>query len=309
MHVLSHFCVSPEVLGGDSLTIMLLISKLNSTFHLKLSPSILFELKTVEVRVSHLYMYDVIQVLLHAVMYSSQDLVNCMVKSKHSSSALSHATSSTLLQDLFDHPLSQFLSQAASGCSEAVVSAAVSAANAPANTYFQGSSVAADISQLNDIFLSGATGFIGSHILQDLIENSNANIHCLVRASSASQPASARLDYCLSKYNIVLTDTQRQRVILHNGDLSKPLFGLPEDQFLLLSERLDAIVHNGAHVNWLMTYAQLRATNVLVSRCSRILRDDAPVRCRDLCYFVGNCNCSALGSHWQAQTICLRIHS
>jgi len=171
MHVLSHFCVSPEVLGGDSLTIMLLISKLNSTFHLKLSPSILFELKTVEVRVSHVYMYDVIQVLLHAVMYSSQDLVNCMVKSKHSSSALSHATSSTLLQDLFDHPLSQFLSQAASGCSEAVVSAAVSAANAPANTYFQGSSVAADISQLNDIFLSGATGFIGSHILQDLIEN------------------------------------------------------------------------------------------------------------------------------------------
>ena len=82
-------------------------------------------------------MYDVIQVLLHAVIYSSQDLVNCMVKSKHSSSALSHATSSTLLQDLFDHPLSQFLSQAASGCSEAVVSAAVSAANASANTYFQ----------------------------------------------------------------------------------------------------------------------------------------------------------------------------
>ena len=49
MHDLSHFCVSPEVLGGDSLTIMLLISKLNSVFHLKLSPSILFELKTVDV--------------------------------------------------------------------------------------------------------------------------------------------------------------------------------------------------------------------------------------------------------------------
>ena len=41
---------SAEVLGGDSLTIMLLISKLNSVFRIKLSPAIMFELKTVNVR-------------------------------------------------------------------------------------------------------------------------------------------------------------------------------------------------------------------------------------------------------------------
>ena len=233
-----------------------------------------------------------------------------MVKSKHVSSNLSHVTSSTLLRDLFDAPLPQFISQAASGCSEAFIAAAVSAADAAPNSYLHGSSFAADISLCSDIFLSGVTGFVGSHLLQDLIENSHANIHCLVRESSASQSASARLHDCLLKYNVELKDEQLRRVIVHNGDLSKPLFGWPEDQFSRLSECIDAVVHNGAHVNWLMTYAQLRAANVLVCYCvgSKMMLD-ALVRCRDLGCFAGNCDGIALGSHWQAQIICSRIHS
>ena len=58
--------------------------------------------------------------------------MNYMAKAQHSSSVLSHATSSVLLRDLFDHSLSQFISEAASGCSEEVVSLAVSAATAHA---------------------------------------------------------------------------------------------------------------------------------------------------------------------------------
>jgi hypothetical protein len=192
--------------------------------------------------------------------------VNYMAKAQQSSSVLSHATSSVLLRDLFDLSLSQFISEAASGCSEEVVSLAVSAAAAQPITLSSGDTSVSDLSQCKDIFLSGVTGFLGCHLLQDLINNSSANVHCLVRAPTVSpNDAKTRLDSCLRKYNVNLTSEQFARVIVHNGDLTLPLFGLTESQFLLLSESLDAIVHNGAHVNWIMTYAQLRPANVMAS--------------------------------------------
>jgi hypothetical protein len=190
-----------------------------------------------------------------------------MNKAQRSSSSLLPASSSLLLRDLFDASLSQFISEAASGCSEPIVSAAASQADAPPNSYLIGRSLSAhDISSCNDIFLSGATGYLGIHLLQDLIENSSARIHCLVRVTASSQKdAKLRLDWCLRKYHVNLTREQLERVVVHDGDLSLPLFGLPEDKFLQLAECIDAVVHNGARVNWLMTYAQLRPANVLVS--------------------------------------------
>ncbi len=193
--------------------------------------------------------------------------MNYMAKAQHNSSVLSHATSSVLLRDLFDLSLSQFVSEAAGGCSEEVLSLAVSAATAQPIAFSSGGTSVSDLSQCKDIFLSGVTGFLGCHLLQDLINNSSANVHCLVRASTVSpNDAKNRLDSCLRKYNVSLTPEQFARVIVHNGDLTLPLFGLTSSHFLLLSESLDAIVHNGAHVNWIMTYAQLRPANVMASR-------------------------------------------
>lgn len=197
---------------------------------------------------------------------SLQDLVNHMIKARHSSSVFPHATSSLLLRDLFDASLSQFILEAAGESSKEVVSLAVHAADAPPHSYLTGeSSLVEHVSRCKNIFLSGVTGFLGCHLLQDLIENSSAYVHCLVRVFSASQTdAKRRLDDCLRKYKVTLTSEQLTRVIVHNGDLTLPLFGLPEDQFLQLSQSLDVVVHNGAHVNWLMTYAQMRPANVLV---------------------------------------------
>jgi hypothetical protein len=195
--------------------------------------------------------------------------VNHMIKAQRSSLTISHATSSLLLRDLFDASLSQFISEAASGCSETIISAACFEADAPPDSYLtRKSSISQDLLSCKNIFLSGATGFLGSHLLTDLIDNSCANIHCLVRSSPSSQKdAKDRLNCCLRKYRVNLTREQLGRVTVHDGDLSLPLFGLSEDEFLQLSECIDAIVHNGAHVNWLMTYAQLRPANVMV-RCN-----------------------------------------
>ena len=233
---------------------------------------------------------------------SLQDLVNHMIKSRYSSIAFSHATSSLLLRDLFDASLSRFISEGAGDCSKEVLASAVGAGDAPPSSYLTGEfSLVEHVSQCRNIFLSGVTGFLGCHLLQDLIENSSANVHCLVRVSSASQiDAKCRLNDCLRKYKVTLTSQQLTRVIVHSGDLTLPLFGMPEDQFLRLSQSLDVVVHNGAHVNWLMTYAQLRPANVLV-RCNVALKSVLlHASACHFCFVLGNCDGVALGSRWEA---------
>lgn len=46
------------------------------------------------------------------------------------------------------------------------------------------------------------------------------------------------------------------------GSLDRPLFGLSQEQFRDLGASVDAIVHNGALVNWVLPFAQMKAANV-----------------------------------------------
>ena len=96
------------------------------------------------------------------------------------------------------------------------------------------------------ILLTGATGFLGSAILAELLDTSNATIVCLVR--STSQPMS-------------MSDTGRIRTI--TGDLSHPRFGLSESRYDGLVREVDAVCHVAAAVNWVFSYAGLRGANVL----------------------------------------------
>jgi thioester reductase-like protein len=50
------------------------------------------------------------------------------------------------------------------------------------------------------------------------------------------------------------------------GDLGAPRLGLSSQQFAELSDRIDAIVHNGATVHFALPYEQLRAVNVGAGR-------------------------------------------
>jgi thioester reductase-like protein len=93
------------------------------------------------------------------------------------------------------------------------------------------------------ILLTGATGFLGRALLDELLERSAAEIVCLVR-SHACPTAPARV-----------------RVV--TGDLSRPLMGLTPADFNRLAGEVDAVVHCGAMVNWVYAYSSLRAANVL----------------------------------------------
>lgn len=111
------------------------------------------------------------------------------------------------------------------------------------------------------IFLTGATGFLGAFLLNELLRTSNAYVYCLVRHAeieSGAQKLRTHLEHLG-----VWSETFVDRIIPVRGDLSRPLLGLSQDHFNDLAERIDVIHHNGAHIDFLRPYGALKATNVL----------------------------------------------
>ena len=111
------------------------------------------------------------------------------------------------------------------------------------------------------IFLTGATGFLGAFLLSELLQQTDADVHCLVRATSAEE-SKKRLQAALEAYALWDED-HSSRIIPVVGDLSQTSLGLAPEQFQELAARTDVIYHSGALVNFTYPYSALKSANVL----------------------------------------------
>jgi len=112
-----------------------------------------------------------------------------------------------------------------------------------------------------NIFLTGATGFLGAFLVYEVLKQTKANIYCLVRASRMEE-GRQRIYKTLETY-LPENGWRSPRIVPVPGDLSKPLFGLSESEFTDLAGVADSVFHNGAMVHGLHNYKQLKPTNVL----------------------------------------------
>lgn len=111
------------------------------------------------------------------------------------------------------------------------------------------------------ILLTGATGFIGIHLLADLLQHTRAKIFCLVRAKEPDNARQRILD-SLCFYKLSMSSTQ-ERIIPIVADLANPRLGLDYEQFETLANTIDTVFHCGAMVNFLYDYDHHRPANVL----------------------------------------------
>ena len=112
------------------------------------------------------------------------------------------------------------------------------------------------------ILLTGATGFLGSHMLLDLLRHSDAHVYCLVRAAD-EEAATTRLGEALRSYRLPWSSEVRRRITVLPGDIRHPHLGLSEDRWNGLAHELDSIVGVAAAVDFLRGYQSLRKSNVL----------------------------------------------
>ncbi|HEU5382935.1 MAG TPA: amino acid adenylation domain-containing protein [Ktedonobacteraceae bacterium] len=114
--------------------------------------------------------------------------------------------------------------------------------------------------QPQQIFLTSATGLLGSTLLVELLQRTGAQITCLVRARDADE-GFQRIKYALQQ-DYLWQDAFASRIVPLCGDLTQPLLSLSEATFEHLAQEIDSIYHNGALFSNVLPYEELRNVNV-----------------------------------------------
>ncbi|GKT56654.1 nonribosomal peptide synthetase [Colletotrichum tofieldiae] len=130
---------------------------------------------------------------------------------------------------------------------------------------YQGTPSRHPVKKDNDIkvFLTGASGYLGTQILRQLLERHDVScVTTLVRSANV-QAAKSRVIEAARK-TLWWTEFHEDKLKVWVGDLSQPKLGLEHDQWGLLSDgySFDVIIHNGAVVHWNKSYSALEAVNV-----------------------------------------------
>ncbi|MDX3752858.1 non-ribosomal peptide synthetase [Streptomyces sp. AK08-02] len=110
------------------------------------------------------------------------------------------------------------------------------------------------------VLLTGATGFLGAYLLRGILDRTQAEVTCLVRASDA-EDGFERIRRNLRRYHLWSPELEH-RIVALPGSLELPLLGLAPQRFHQLAAQVDAIHHNGARVHVADSYARVRAANV-----------------------------------------------
>lgn len=124
-----------------------------------------------------------------------------------------------------------------------------------------GSFVLPRISQARHIFITGATGLVGSYLVRDLLDRTGATLTCLVRKPRFAANGRARLKAkCLEAG--VAPDVFEKRVRVVSGSVERPALGLSADDYETLSTDVDTVFHLAAKLNYLAPLAALSEINV-----------------------------------------------
>jgi len=115
-----------------------------------------------------------------------------------------------------------------------------------------------------DILLTGATGFFGPFLLDSLLRRTDHVYYVLIRADGVEH-GMQRIRRSLQRSRLWTASMDaelQQRVRIACGDVARPNIGMNARAWDTLSGRVQAVVHNAAHVNYVRDYEELRSTNV-----------------------------------------------
>ncbi|MFZ5965182.1 SDR family oxidoreductase [Thalassococcus sp. BH17M4-6] len=111
------------------------------------------------------------------------------------------------------------------------------------------------------VVLTGATGFLGVHVLAALLQSGGPRVTCLTRGRDDAE-AEARVLAALKDTGAPIANLSRLRVLAH--DLSRSLQDTPG--LLPRIAQADTIINCAARVNFTDRYMQARGANVLSVR-------------------------------------------
>jgi amino acid adenylation domain-containing protein/thioester reductase-like protein len=116
--------------------------------------------------------------------------------------------------------------------------------------------------KLGRVLLTGATGFLGSHILSELLENTDAVVYCIVRAKNLIYAQERFIKLLRYYFGNKYGDLIGKRIRILNGDITSDGFGLSEDEFGEIAEGIDTVINSAALVKYFGDYSEFEKVNV-----------------------------------------------
>jgi nucleoside-diphosphate-sugar epimerase len=97
------------------------------------------------------------------------------------------------------------------------------------------------------VFLTGATGYIGSLILEKLLRSTDVGrVYVLVRTRRGCSPADRLSRVLRGPLFHLITEEQAARVVAVAGDMMQPGLGLSEEDTATLEASVDTVLHSAA---------------------------------------------------------------
>lgn len=114
--------------------------------------------------------------------------------------------------------------------------------------------------KIKNILMTGASGFVGIHLLKELLDKTDFHITCLVRSKNNS----TGLEKLKNQVQRFLNrDLPSNKISVIVGDIRKKNLGLSNSKWDELKNNIDVILNSAAEVHLYKNYEQLFKSNVL----------------------------------------------
>lgn len=130
------------------------------------------------------------------------------------------------------------------------------------NSDIQNIEISNTVVNIGNVLLTGATGFLGAHILSYIIDNSPFSVYCLIRQNSLSdttQKLLNRLNYYFgSKYDALIN----KRIFVVTADIVKNKLDIDKNTEELLNKNISCVINSAANVKHYGSYETFEDINV-----------------------------------------------
>ncbi len=115
---------------------------------------------------------------------------------------------------------------------------------------------------LGNVFLTGANGFIGIHLLNEIIENTDSKIYCLVRGKKKQTPKQRLEEQYKFYFGEDLSKHFEKRIFVVEGSISEKNIGLTNSTIEMLKKHVSTVIHTAARVKHYGEYQEFEKINI-----------------------------------------------
>ena len=114
----------------------------------------------------------------------------------------------------------------------------------------------------NGILLLGATGFLGAHILDNIMQKTSFKVYCVIRSKNGISAHERLLSILYFYFGDKYSSEIGNRIIVLNGDISQSNFNLDTTELKILDTEISTVINSAAHVKHYGKFEQFNASNI-----------------------------------------------